>query len=414
MRKRLGNLSYYILASIITSAIGIGINPFLAANLSHEDYAILGYFTSFNLLFLPIISFSFIAYYSRNYFRIQEDKRQEVLDTLLVSQLLVGIVGMIIVLTGFFIYMRASDVEFDYFPYALICFIPIFFQTFYSFLITEKKMKGLALSFFKIVVSNSITIAALSILFVVILKQGVIGRLWAIFIPSLGYGIYSFFKVKSRIRFNPAIAREAIAFGWPVSLSAILYYFLSGIDRAMLEGIGDITAFGNYNVAMQIATYLYVFYIAISQTFEPDLYKAIAHDDKRRLIKIVGGIITMMAIPIGIFVIFAKPVVRILTFGRYVDATYFAQILALKNLPMAIAFLVSNIIIGYGYPKVELANRIIGSILSVIMFKVLIDKYQFVGAAWGHTISLTMMALISSTFLIYKFFSSKRTRHSNE
>ena len=112
-----------------------------------------------------------------------------------------------------------------------------------------------------------------------------------------------------------------------------------------------------------------------------------------------------------LFILFAHPIVRILTFGRYMDSVSFAQILALKNIALGFCFLVSDIIIGFGYPKVELINRAIGAGLSVILFKILIAKFGFYGAAWGQSISFLLMTGISGLFIGYKlFYSHKRAR----
>jgi O-antigen/teichoic acid export membrane protein len=409
LSNQIKNLSLYLLATLITSLTGILINPFMAINLSPKDYAIIGYFTSFNSLVLYLISFSFISFYSRKYYLIREDERQKVLDTLLLSQLLLGLLVLLFVLFGFYLYMYLLKVSFPFYPYALVCFIPVYFSCFYNFLLVDKRMKRQALSFFKITAIFAILGAILAILFVVILKKGAIGRLWSILIPMVGMGIYSFFKLLSEVRFSRKILRDAISFGWPISLSAILYYFLSGIDRAMLEQQHDNYSFGIYNVAIQIAVYLSVFYTAISQTFEPDIYKTIVENNRKKLIIIVLFIIILNSIPTLLFIVFAHPIVNILTHGRYTESTIFAQILAVKNIPMAFCFLISNIIIGYGYPKIELVNRVIGAILSIILFKFLIEKYGFFGAAWGQSLAYVLMTTISLFFIVYKIIAPNRS-----
>lgn len=411
IRKQLKNLSLYLFASILTSLIGVLLNPFLAINLSPKDYAIIGYFTSFNTLILPILSFSLLSYYSRNYFKIKEEDRQSVLDTLIIMQILIGLLGLLFVLFGFYVYMDVAKVNFPFFPFAILCFIPTFFSCFYNFLLVEKRMKRQAKSYFNIVIINAIIGAAFLVLFVVIFKFGAIGRFWAALIPPVGMGIYSIFKLLSKFQVKKRILFEAISFSWPISISAILYYFLSGVDRAMLEKLNDNFTFGNYNVAIQISSYFYIFYAAIVQTFEPDIYKSIADNNRNKLYKISIGVLGLNAIPILLFILFAHPIVRILTFGRYMDSVSFAQILALKNIALGFCFLVSDIIIGFGYPKVELINRAIGAGLSVILFKVLIAKFGFYGAAWGQSISFLLMTGISGLFIGYKlFYSHKRAR----
>lgn len=403
------NLSLYLIATISSTFIKVLINPFLAANLSPDDYAVIGYFFSFTTLFLPIISFSLLTYYARNFFLVKVEERAAILNTLILAQIILGLLTLAFVLTGFYFYMQISKVNFPFFPYAFLTFIPVFFNCFYNFLLVEKRMKRQAMSYFKIILINTISTALLAILFVVILNQGAIGRFWSLLLPAVGMGFYSIFKLVTKFQYNWKIFKDAIAFGWPISLAAILYYFMSGIDIAMLEQLNDPKTLGIFVVAVQITGYLYMFYAAIVQTFEPDIYKAISDDNRKKLIQILAGIIVLNAIPTGLFIIFANPVIRILTYGKYVASTEFAQVLAIKNIPLSLCFLSSNVIIGYGYPKVELINRAIGAFLSVIMFKILIDKFGFWGAAWGQSISLILMTLISASFLLYKFLATKKT-----
>jgi len=396
-----------LIATILSSFIKVLINPFLAANLSPKDYAIIGYFYSFTTLFLPIISFSLLTYYARNYFLLKENKRQEVLDTLIISQVFLGLVALIVILAAFYLYMEFTGVNFPFFPYAFLCFIPVYFNCFYNFLLVDKRMKRQALSFLKITIFNTVLIALFAILLVVILKKGAIGRFWGVLIPAVGMGIFSFLKLITNYQFSWKIFRASIVFGWPISLSAILYYFISDIDRAMLENLNDTNTLGIYNVAVQITAYLIMFYTAIKQTFEPDIFQAIAENNRIKLVKIVAGILVLNAVPTIVFIIFAHPVINILTYGRYLESVGFARILAITNIPMSLWFIISTVVIGYGYPKVELVSRIIGALLSILIFSLLITKYGFTGAAWGKSIVLTMMAFLSSLFVVYKILQKK-------
>ena len=86
------SVSYYLIASVLSTLIGLVINPFLSIGLSHKDFAVIGYFTSFITLLSPIIAFSFNSYYARNYFLVDDFKREKMLQTLLSLFLVFGFV----------------------------------------------------------------------------------------------------------------------------------------------------------------------------------------------------------------------------------------------------------------------------------------------------------------------------------
>ncbi|MCD6184322.1 MAG: polysaccharide biosynthesis C-terminal domain-containing protein [Deltaproteobacteria bacterium] len=268
-------------------------------------------------------------------------------------------------------------------------------------------MKRDAKAFFKYNLFNTIFYSIIVFLLVILLKLGALGFLTSSLLTGIIVGLYCFFKLVKKIEIDKAILKDALLFCWPLIIAASMNYFFMGIDRAMLEQINDNYNLGLYNVAFGITGYLALFHIAISQTFQPDIFQAVAANNKKKIIKIVGGINLLNAIPIIAFIAFAPLVIKILTFDRFTEASQFARILALKNITTCIYFSMSSIIIAYGYSRVTLLNKITGTVICVVMFKVLISKYGFFGAAWGQVLSFFFMSAISSMFLIYKFKTRK-------
>lgn len=68
------NAGLYFASSLFVAIVGVILNPLLAMNLSQEDYAILGYYSSFNFLLTPLLHFCTLTYYSRQYFSFLKKK----------------------------------------------------------------------------------------------------------------------------------------------------------------------------------------------------------------------------------------------------------------------------------------------------------------------------------------------------
>ena len=75
------NFGLYFSSSLIAALVGVLLNPLYAANLSHEDYAIIGYYSSFNLILIPLLSFSLLSFYARQYYFTEEEKRESLGST---------------------------------------------------------------------------------------------------------------------------------------------------------------------------------------------------------------------------------------------------------------------------------------------------------------------------------------------
>ena len=189
-------------------------------------------------------------------------------------------------------------------------------------------------------------------------------------------------------------------------ISAILWYFLTGVDRLFLEKLGDTKTLGLYNIGLQIAGYMTIFYTTLANTFEPDIYQAIAQGRIKKLCIIFLSIMIPVVVLNLLFIVLAPYLIGVLTANRYIESSVYAQILSLHNITMAGYYLVVKLLLGYGFVKQELFVRVCGAALSVFVFHYCIEKYQFVGAAWGQVLSFFIISILG--FLV--FFMSKKKK----
>jgi O-antigen/teichoic acid export membrane protein len=372
----------------------------MASNLSHEDYAIIGYFGSFSQLILPILNFSIVTYYMRNYYLLDEHKRDRVGNTIVISLFGIGLVSSVLVLSALYVYFRASDVQFSFWPFAFYTVFQIVFNNFLTVLQVNYRLKREPRKFAVLSIFSSAIWLITAVLLVVVFKLGANGSMAANLIVAILVGVYSMKRMLTKVEFDYSIFKDALKFCWPLALSSLLWYFLSGVDRLMLEKLNDTNTFALYNIGVTLSGFLAMFYMAIAQTFEPDIYKAISDKKLKKLLSIIVGIVIINAIPVVVFILFSKPVTGLLTAGRYTDAAPFASIISLKNITTSFYYSVIAVIVGFGFTKEEFGLRVLGAIVCVVMFKVLIGKFGFYGAAWGQVISFLLMSILGMFFFI--------------
>jgi O-antigen/teichoic acid export membrane protein len=399
--------SIYLLASLFAVGLKILINPLLAKNLSHEDYAIIGYFGSFSILFLPLLTFMIFAYFQRNFYLVSDEKRQRIANTIIISLAGIGFFASIFILIGFYIYFRLTHVHFPFWPFAIFLVYQITFNNFLTFLQVNYRLKREAKKFAQITIASSLLWLVFAILLVVVFKLGAKGNMGANLLVAILIGIYSVKRTLTKLEFDLHIFKDLIRFCWPLTLSSLLWYFLSGVDSAMLEKLNKTNTFALYNIGLSLSGSLGLFYTAIAQTFEPDIYKAISDRKLKRMAKIILGLICINAIPVLLFILFASPLTHLLTAGRYTNAASFARITALKNISMSMYYSVLTVIVGFGFTKADLGLRAIGAVFSIIMFTVLIKYFEFYGAAWGQIISFLFMSILGLFFILYKLKRNK-------
>jgi O-antigen/teichoic acid export membrane protein len=408
--SRIRNVSLYFSASLIQGLVSLAINPLIAMNMSHYDYALTGFFTSFNSFILPLLSLMFGQYFNKHYFKLNsEEERNDLAAKLVSTRLIFNLFEIVFILMVFYLYAKIQNIEFPVYPYAIITFSTIIFNNIYDFYLLKLKMGKKASSFFKISIINTALLSGLSLLLVGGFKLGSLGKLLAPLVTSVILCVYLLPKITKKIILDKNIFIDALKFCWPLILAAASGYFLRGFDRALLVNLNDNVQLGLYNVAISISGYLAIFQTSIGNTFQPDIFEAVAKNNKKKLITIIGGINLLNLIPIIIFIAFAPFITKILTAGRFTDAYTYARILALNNVSMTLAYTsMTSIFIAKGYTFLSMTSEVIGAILSIVMFKIMIDKYNFYGAAWGQVISYFLIFIIGilSYFLYKKFFNN--------
>ena len=370
-------------------------------NMTHYDYALTGFYTSFNLLLLPVFNLMFGSYYARYFFKLKTSQEREQLGSDLLSiRIVFNIIELCFILLAFAIYAYLQKIEFPVFPYSIISFSTIMFNTIYDFFLLKLKMQKNATGFFKISVYHAFVILAFSIFLVVLLKQGALGKLLAPMFTAIIFAVFLYPKIVSRFNFDKDLAKEALKFCWPLIASGSLGYFFTGFDRVLLVNLDDTFQLGLYNVAIMISGYLMIFQTSINNTFQPDLFNAVAQNNKKKLIMVLGGIQILNILPITFFIVFAPIIIKLLTADRFTDAYTYARILSLRNITSGLYYSMAGIIVAYGYPRIDLISKIVGSIISIFLFKILISKFEYYGAAWGQVISFAGMTIVGIIALV--------------
>ena len=401
--KTIKSISMYFGASLIPMLLNLAINPLIAMNMQPKDYAIIGFYTSFNTLISPLIAFYMFHYYTKKFFEVDENERERLKSTLI--KMLIYFSGALSVICflsiGAYYYYANIKESFPFFPYALLTVFALPLTGIYTLTTVDYRMQRKSLAFFKISLINGLTLVITNILFVVAFKWGATGKLLAPFITNFIFFTYCLYKYRNTLKykFEWDRSKKIIFFCLPLTLAGMLTFFTGGYDRVLLEKIGDVNELGYYTVGIQIASYISVFQASISSTFQPDVFQAIVQKDNKRLFKVITLLIGSTAFIVLSFIVCAPIIIDILTAGRYNDSVKYSQIAALAPFTSALFYNVEQITIARGKTSIPLINRIISSILCILMFNYLITEYKYIGAAWGLVLSFSI-TLIINIFLL--------------
>ena len=399
-------ISQYFSASLIPMILNLAINPLVAIAMEPEDFAIVGYFSSFNTLISPIIVFYMLHYYNKRYFELDEDGRIYLKALLFKALIFFSAFISIICLLVLWIYIENFTTNsFDCFPYLFMTVLAIPLTGIYSLELADLKMKRNSKKYMNYSISKGLFGVFTTLIFVVLCRMGAFGKLLGPILIDLVFFIYLLIKYNQLWKIPSPISemKPVLKFCWPLVIGASLGYFCNGYDKAVLERLGEIKEFGYYCVGTSIASYLGVFTNSLSSTFQPDIYEAIIKDNRIKLFKVV---MLRWGLTLGvvlIFVIFCPIVVGILTAGRYMEATNYARIFACVSLTNCIYYIINDYSIARNKPYYYMVTTIIGSLSVIMLMPYAIDKWSFIGAAVMMVVSFLILSIINVSLFLLEY-----------
>ena len=391
------HISTYFGASLIPMILMLAVNPLIALNMSPEDYAIVGYYSSFNSLIGPVIIFYLLHYYNKKYFELDENGRIQLKALLFKAVTMFSFIVSIVCFVALYGYIKIfnASIEFSIMPYLAFTVFALPLTGLYNLELADYRMGRNSRGFFRLSVFNGVFLVVLNIAFIVLMKWGAVGKLLAPLISNLIVFIYLFFKNRHLLRIKNTWSEFGVVlkFCLPLTVGAMLGYFSSGFDKTYLESLGNVTEYGYYIVGASMAGYLTTFSTSISSTFQPDIYEAIATGNRRLLWKTASIQIMLIAIVVVLFVIFCPLIIQVLTAGQYMDSTIYARIISFSTITSSIYYIINNYTVASGYPNLYLYTTIVSSILIILLLPIVVRCFEFIGAAW----------MVSGSFIVLSF-----------
>lgn len=409
--KLIKQLSHYFSASLIPMLLNLLINPLISLNMDPEDFAVVGYYTSFSTLITPIIVFYMLHYYNKRYFELDEDGRKKLYILLFKSLIFFSFVVSVICLITLLIYIKNFTTNtFPSFPYLYMVVLAIPSLGIYSLELADYKMKRESKKYMNFSLIKGLCGVGCTLLFVVLLKWGAFGKLLGPLVIDIIIFTYLIYKHRDVWNVNTDYKEllPVLKFCWPLALGAALGYFSNGYDKTVLESLGNTSEFGYYCVGASIAAYLSVFTSSISSTFQPDTYEAIINDNRKKLFKVVSVRWFLTLGVVLLFILFCPIVIKILTAGKYMEATPYARIFACVSLTSSLYYIINDYSIARGRPKLYLITTIIGSVSIILLMPVFIKKFSYNGGAIMCVISFLLLFVINYILLLTPIDKSKK------
>jgi O-antigen/teichoic acid export membrane protein len=394
IRENIFNSFYYFGGTFVQFLIAIFTQPIYSRYLELNDFAIIGYFTAVQAILYPLFSMSLPFYYLAKYWKIENGETPQtnmsfIINFLNISNGLIAIVSFLFVS----IYFKVVNITVPLTPFLFIVIVQLFFEKYKSYYLIECRIQKKGFRFFLINIVQIVLNTGFSLYFVVLLKSGATGRmggtLLSVIITSL-IALIILIREKKYIfsfKINRLKVGQALKYCIPLIIGAYAYYPIGNTDRILLERLGDIAEYGYYSIGLTISGFAGTFFLALYQSFEPDLFRFIAQKKfKQYLLFLVFYFLVLGGLSL-IFILFSEPVVSFLTSGRYTHASNYANVFIIGIFFMNIGGVFEQLFTAYGATKYAMWRNVYMGVFCIITYYLMIKYYQFQGANLARVIT---------------------------
>lgn len=260
----------------ITNALYTGLPlllmPFLVATLSPEEYGIVELFRSITMVLVPVLGLSTVQSVSRFYFDLNEKEFKNFSSSLVLFQIINGIIGILIILSFSFLLEE---------KYKIIAYLSVIYFIFNqvteilmaTFRVRKQPKKYMVFRLLNVVLDLSI----LATFFVIFEKYSWTFRVFPKVIAVILVGFLAlwwfFYKEKYKFILDKKLLKIAVVYSAPLILHMLSGYMLNVGDRFFILYFLDERALGNYSVAYQISLGVSFLYTSFNLAWTPTFYE---------------------------------------------------------------------------------------------------------------------------------------------
>jgi O-antigen/teichoic acid export membrane protein len=409
--KEIGKHSaIYTISTFLTRATGIILIPIYTRYLSTSDYGIISNITALINLFIVILTFGLRSSWSRFFFDYKDrsNEQKSFLGTLFIFLFISGfIINLLLSLFGKGLFHTIIP-DLDFYPFIVIALWTAFTGIFFRLKIDLFRVRKQSIQFGIFSFGRFLITVTLTIIAIVYLGYGAIGKVGSEFFSWSFFCIISVYFLCKDIKFeiNWEKLKKALKYGLPTLPHSLSGVIVGLADRLFLTNLRGLGAVGIYTIGFQFGSIMNLITYSINLSWFP-FFMNLAKEKGDEAKVIFAKLTTYYAIVIfflGLVIsLFSKEMVLLFTTKYYYDAAYIIPI-----------FVFSYVLNGFYYifsTKVFYVKRAVKYLplatlssagINIILNYFMIDAYGMHGAAWVRFISSLLTVVI--TYRISQIF----------
>ncbi|NOX64325.1 MAG: oligosaccharide flippase family protein [Chlorobi bacterium] len=401
IKRTIKQTSVYSLGNISTKLVGFILLPLYTAHLLPEDYGILAILQAIMQILIGVFGLNLPTAMMRWYAPEKDPERQRsIVFTTLLTTLFVAVLLSVLLIP----FSEQFAVEIfknaDFSTYFVFLFLAVSAGIINNIPLNLIRLKEKSVFYITLTTIKFTLIILSNIYFVAYLKIGVegiiiselIGHLFVIIITT------PMMIKNSTLKIDVAILWEMIKYGAPLVFSTVFTFVLTLGDRFIIKYFYGDSSVGIYSLGHKIAS---VINMLILQSFQlgflPIAYKKLNDPNAKRYFSKVLTYYTLILVFAALTIsLFSKELIEVLALNsEYWIAYIVVPIISFAFVLKGIQY---NFALSFHYAKRTSYNAvivIITAFANVVLNIILIQKYDFPGAAVSLFISVLIMMILS-------------------
>ncbi len=386
LRGLVKDAAVYGLGIVATRLVGFFMIPIYTRVLTPADYGVLDAITRLTDVLSLLLALGLAQSVMRYYNEPEDDAGRR----RLASTALLMVLGMVAV--GFLLFLPASALlthllfgDWQHVALVRVAVGAMLFRYVVALPLTLFQAARRAWRFTILSLFQFVTMVLLNILFVVIMRLGVLGALLSGLVSNLAWGVGLTINLVLAVgvSFDRRYARRLFSYGLPLVPAALAGFVLHSSDRFFLVRLAPIEELGLYSLAYRFALLVSTFAGFVGNAWWPWAFCVEKGPDSSRLLRDGSALVLTAAAGVCAGVIlFSGPVIRVLAAEPFWAAQEFVPILAISYW-----FFAAGAPFSLGCRLAErtdsiAAANIIAAIITLVLSFLLIPPLGAWGAVW--------------------------------
>ena len=395
MNKLFKNTAIYAVGEILPKIISFLLLPVFTRYLSTSEYGIISYTSSFMLLFTIVGTLSLNSYALRYYFEQKEEKQRRML--LGTVYMVIGIMNVILIILGFLLFpmiINHYQIQVPWDPYFKLALINNFLVSFSTIPLVIYRVRQDSAKYVLLSFSYSMLTFLFNVVFVVFLKQGILGYYHSTLIVSIPFFIIYANIIRKYACFNITIeyVKEGLRFSLPLLPGATAFFFLNMVDRIILERNVLLSEIGIYNIAVTLTSAMGIIIQSGYRAVEPELFRYYGKPDYYNFVR-KAQTAYFLAIYVGalLLALFSQEVFIIMTAPSFHEGYNLVPILIIGVVMSGQNHIYGGVLASEKRTKVQGGVSVIGASFSFVFNLLLIPLWGTIAAAFSRMFSYIIM-----------------------